>query len=76
MAAELKCIKCGSAMIRGFVLDCKSGMKMKQLWVKGAPEESLWSGPKTSDRETFNTLAFRCADCNYLEFYTTDRVYI
>ena len=75
MITETKCSKCNGAMIEGFVVDRGDySVKMKQEWVEGAPERSFWTGLKTGDRETYDVQAFRCADCSYLEFYTTDKI--
>ncbi len=74
MQSEIKCLKCSGAIIEGFVLDRTYGGKFQQTWVEGQPETSFWTGIKISERETLNVQAFRCVDCNYLEFYTTDEV--
>ncbi len=64
-------------MTTGFVVDRGShGVKQEQIWVEGEPEASLWNGLKTSGKETYHVQASRCAGCNYLEFYTTGRIYI
>ena len=64
-------------MIEGFVLDHGDyQIKQQQIWVEGKPEESFWSGLKTSGREAFNVRALRCAGCGYLEFYTAEKVNI
>ena len=61
-------------MIEGFVIDYGDHQyKRQQLWIEGQPEASFWSGIKISGREAFNVRAFRCADCNFLEFYTTEK---
>ena len=75
MTTGNKCLKCGGVMREGFVFDLKDyQIKQQQVWVEGAPEPSFWSGLKTKDREAFHVQAFRCAVCNFLEFYTTDSV--
>lgn len=62
-------------MREGFVLDLGDyQIKQQQVWVEGEPEPSFWSGLKTNDRDAFNVQAFRCAVCNFLEFYTTEKV--
>jgi predicted nucleic-acid-binding Zn-ribbon protein len=77
MSAKNKCVKCGTEMVDGFVLNHGDyASKGQQIWVAGQPESSLWSGLKTSDRDIFKVQAFRCADCIFLEFYTTDRIYL
>ena len=64
-------------MIEGFVLDeVGHSSKVEQIWVEGKPEISLWTGLKTSNRETYHVQAFRCANCNHLDFFTSDRIYI
>jgi predicted nucleic-acid-binding Zn-ribbon protein len=74
---EVICPKCKTEMIEGFVLDRGHyNGKMKMVWVEGQPEESFWSGLKTSDRDVLRVQAFRCSKCNYLEFYTAEQVYI
>lgn len=65
-------------MVPGFVLD-QGGLEIfsaQQTWVEGEPEESIWTGLKTSNRDTYAVAAFRCGICGRLEFYTTDRVKI
>jgi predicted nucleic-acid-binding Zn-ribbon protein len=76
MTAKAKCIKCDGEMTAGFVVDRTNGEKLQQVWIAGQPEASQWVGLKTGNRDNFNVQAFRCANCNYLEFYTADRVYI
>jgi predicted nucleic-acid-binding Zn-ribbon protein len=75
MATEIICPKCGTEMTEGFVLDRGHyNAKMTSFWVEGKPEESFWTGLKTSNRDAFRVQAFRCRTCNYLEFYTTEKV--
>ena len=75
MAADGKCPKCSGAMAEGFIIDHGDyEYKRQQMWIEGQPEASFWSGLKTSNRDAFNVQALRCADCNFLEFYTTEKV--
>lgn len=75
MTDKEKCIKCGGALVEGFIVDHgDGGYKRQQIWIEGAPEASFWSGLKTKDKQAFNVRALRCADCNFLEFYTTGKV--
>jgi phage FluMu protein Com len=78
MTTEIKCPKCETAMTEGFVLDRgDAGYKMKAVWIEGEPEQSFWSnGIKTSGKNAFNIETYRCPKCHYLEFYTTEKVYI
>jgi len=75
MITDNECLKCGGKMTRGFFFD-RGHMEYKtqQAWVEGEPEESFWSGVKTSGRDAYRVEAFRCASCDRLEFYTTERV--
>lgn len=67
------CSKCSGAMSEGIILDRgHANAKQQQTWVEGAPEPSFWSGLKTSGKRAFNVRAFRCEDCNILEFYTAE----
>jgi hypothetical protein len=75
MKSEIKCSKCNGPMTEGFIFDRGHyEYKQEQIWVEGRPEKSFWSGLKTSGKEAFIVQAYRCADCNYLEFYTTDKI--
>jgi predicted nucleic-acid-binding Zn-ribbon protein len=75
MMTEINCPKCKTEMTEGFVLDHGDyNYKMTARWIEGKPEESFWSGLKTSNRNAFLVQAFRCPNCNYLEFYTTEKV--
>jgi predicted nucleic-acid-binding Zn-ribbon protein len=73
---EIKCPKCKTEMLEGFVLDHTYGGKLQSAWVEGEPEKSFWTGLRTSNREVFHIRAFRCPECNYLEFYTAEKVNI
>jgi predicted nucleic-acid-binding Zn-ribbon protein len=73
MFNEINCPKCQTRMQEGFVLDHGDyNIKIQPVWIEGAPEESFWSGLKTSGRNAFNVRAFRCSRCGYLEFYTAE----
>lgn len=75
MTTTDKCAKCGGETIEGFIFDRGHyNAKTQQVWVEGIPEESIWTGIKTSGRAAFNVQAYRCNDCNFLEFYTTEEV--
>lgn len=75
MAEEITCPNCGGRMMTGFIYDRGHyEYKQQQVWVEGEPEQSFWSGLKTSGREAHNVLAYRCKSCSRLEFYTADSV--
>ncbi len=57
--------------MEGFIID--HAVQQQQIWFEGQSESSFLSGIKTSGRESFKVQAFRCADCNFLEFYTTEK---
>jgi len=68
------CLKCSVDTVQGFVTDrCPREYRTQQAWVEGEPEESFGSGIKTSNRDTFAVVAYRCGICGRLEFYTTER---
>ena len=70
MNEELWCPSCEGPLEQGFV--CERGHyngKMQQVWVEGEPEESFWSGLKTSGRDARYVSAYRCSGCGRLEFY-------
>ena len=64
-----KCLKCGSSLEPGYILDAVRGAYKAAEWVEGAPERSFWVGLKVSDRSRYTICAFRCANCGYLESY-------
>lgn len=74
MTVEVNCPKCKSSMHEGFVIDRGDyHIKMESVWVEGKPEASFWSGLKTKDRAMFTVRAYRCPNCDYLEFYTAEK---
>lgn len=67
---DLKCVKCHSPMIRGFLLDVTDMRRDQALWVEGRRETAVWTGTKLKDKDVREVNAFRCGKCGYLEFYT------
>ncbi|MDQ3010272.1 MAG: PF20097 family protein [Acidobacteriota bacterium] len=67
--AKIICPKCKSGMEEGFVLDQTHGGATVSHWVEGEPENSIWTGVKTKDRENLAVKTFRCDRCGYLESY-------
>ncbi len=64
-------------MQKGFVVDHgASNRKLHSVWVEGNPKEYLFDGLETKNRLALNVRAFRCPDCNYLEFYTAEKAFI
>lgn len=75
MTAKTECSKCGGAIHRGFIYDRGDyEVKTQQVWVEGEPEQSFWSGIKTSGRDAYKVEAYCCDGCDHLEFYTTELV--
>ena len=64
----MKCPKCGSPMITGYLVDHNQSLKVLD-WVEGAPEKSFWTGLKIKDRRNFPVVADRCERCGFLELY-------
>ncbi|HEY4218733.1 MAG TPA: hypothetical protein VGM67_16440 [Gemmatimonadaceae bacterium] len=67
--ADPVCVKCGSAMEEGFVLDHTYGGRVQSEWVEGAPQLSRWTGLKTKGKDQVPIATFRCTRCGYLESY-------
>jgi len=78
MTAEIKCAKCETPMEEGFILDQSALQKRQSVWVEDdGTETSFWdSGVKTFGKNVYKTKTFRCPKCSYLEFYTTEKIYI
>ena len=64
----LKCPKCGSEMLEGFILDMTDAGTSVSQWVAGRPERS-WTGPKVGGKERHQIQSYRCRKCGYLESY-------
>lgn len=63
------CLKCGSSMTEGFVVDNGYGTKTVSTWVEGAPVNSFWTGLKLRGRRQVPIQTWRCGRCGYLENY-------
>lgn len=70
---QLECVKCGGRMTGGLVIDYTHGGKVQSRWVEGAPEESFWTGLKTSGRAQYKAETYRCERCGYLESYALEK---
>ena len=54
----------------GFFLERKHGDRRAATeWVEGLPQKSFWTGVKTSGRQIFPVIAYRCERCGFLESY-------
>ena len=69
MAPNATYIKCGGAMVSGFVMDQGHGIFHVSKWQRGEPRKSFWSGVKLSREQQFEVTTFRCDRCGYLESY-------
>ena len=63
------CLKCGSSMTEGFVVDNGYGTKTVSNWVEGAPVISFWTGLKLRGKRQVPIQTWRCGRCGYLESY-------
>lgn len=57
----------------GVVIDYTYGGKMQSRWVGGEPEESFWTGLKTSGKPQYKAETYRCWGCGYLESYAIEK---
>lgn len=65
-----RCIKCGSRMEKGFILEHRDGgITSSETWVSGEPVDSLLAGLNLRGRAIHNVVSFRCDACGYLESY-------
>jgi len=71
---DLKCPKCQSEMIQGFILDfAPPHSKFVSAWVEGPPKRSWVEWTKVPLGGGTPIAAFRCKGCGYLEFYADER---
>jgi hypothetical protein len=66
------CLRCKTAMERGFTMDKNYQQVLVARWVKGKPEASAWTGTRVLGKETREEMTFRCPACGYLESYAID----
>lgn len=67
--SELRCPKCNSQMVQGFIPDHTHGAHLVGSWHEGAPKKSFWRGTKAPISAGIPIGAFRCSGCGYLELY-------
>ncbi len=64
------CPKCQGSMSEGYILDItQSGGRATSKWIEGAPEKSIWTGLKISNRANIDIQTWRCGRCGFLENY-------
>ena len=74
MSQDLKCPKCQSEMVQGFIPDSGSAnAKYLISWVEGHPKKSYWTYTKVPVGGGTPIAAFRCKGCGYLEFYADEK---
>ena len=71
MSQDLKCPKCQSEMIQGFVKDSRS-VKQKG-WTDGQVKQSWLGGALATLGRPIPIAVFRCQGCGYLEFYADEK---
>ena len=64
-----KCLRCGTEMGEGFIMDSTQGAVLAARWVAGPPERSFWTGTKVTGKEKRQVVTYRCPKCGYLESY-------
>jgi hypothetical protein len=64
-----KCVRCGTEMSAGFIMDSTHGAVLASRWVAGTPEPSFWTGTKIEGKEKRKVVTYRCPKCGYLESY-------
>lgn len=80
MVANVKCSNCDTTMEPGFVPTSKGGASLYAAsWHPGAPEtdKSFWqkvrtgaAGAKLDEDELIPLVAYRCATCGLVSFYS------
>ncbi|MES2207256.1 MAG: PF20097 family protein [Pseudomonadota bacterium] len=69
MNRSLKCPKCSSQMVQGYVLELNDGRLSATSWISGAPEKSFLYGTNLKNKQNLPIESFRCEECSFLEFY-------
>ena len=67
-----KCLRCGTLMTEGFMMDATQGAALVARWVAGPPERSFWTNTKVRGKEQRKVVTYRCPKCGYLESYAGD----
>jgi hypothetical protein len=61
-------------MEEGFIVEEWDRFYRKvSTWVQGRPEKSFMTGVRVGGKKMYETTAFRCTGCGYLEIYAVDR---
>jgi hypothetical protein len=47
-----KCLRCGTEMGEGFIMDSTQGAVLAARWVSGTPERSFWTGTKVKGKKS------------------------
>lgn len=66
--SNMVCLKCGSAMEEGFIVEYTHNSSNPNRWFQGGPERE-WGVVKLSRKENFWVTTYRCRGCGYLESY-------
>ena len=65
----VECLRCHAHMEAGFVGDRWENGCQQQIWVRGAPQRSFWTGLKVRKDQIVPVITVRCPTCGYLESY-------
>lgn len=68
------CPDCNGIMVEGFILDMTYGGTLVPRWLRGSPQESFWTGVKTSGKECRSVESYRCEQCGLLRSYANEEV--
>ncbi|NOT49414.1 MAG: hypothetical protein HOP17_16945 [Acidobacteria bacterium] len=74
MDSPKMCPDCSGVMVEGFILDMTYGGRLVPRWLRGKPEESIWTGVKTSGKECRSVESYRCEQCGLLRSYANQEV--
>jgi hypothetical protein len=58
-------------MSQGFQVDQTHGGTAVPTWVEGAPQRSVWTGVKLTDKPRIEIETWRCGRCGFLEQYAS-----
>ena len=67
------CLRCGSEMEEGYLLDETHGGYRATQWVEDPPEKSVWTGVRTRGHRRLPLKAFRCVRCGAVDLYAPER---
>jgi hypothetical protein len=64
------CLRCRSAMVRGYLLDRTHGSFGMGTWLEGSPVRTMWPDlVRPRLEQSIPIVSYRCSGCGYLELY-------